>query len=152
METLPLLEVEKFQVKEILISYRNKRKKKAAIKNEIGAASLLRELLPDNSREHFIALYLDGAHQPVSFRVTSGSVNSCMVDPKVIFQGAVLVGAAALIVAHNHPSGVLTPSSEDHKVTERLKEGSKILGVPLLDHIILGNGDDRLSFSSEGLL
>ena len=57
-----------------------------------------------------------------------------------MFQGAILVGAVALIIAHNHPSGDPEPSLEDIEVTRRLHEAGKILGVPLLDHIIVGEG------------
>ena len=54
-----------------------------------------------------------------------------------VFQRAILAGAVSLIIAHNHPSGVLTPSAEDHKVTQRLKNAGEILGIKLLDHLIV---------------
>ena len=103
-------------------------------------AAFVRSILTDNSREHFIALYLDGAHQVVSYSTISiGTANASLVHPREVFQRAILVGAVAVVVAHNHPSGNLTPSEEDHKVTKRLKESGEILGIRLLDHSIISD-------------
>jgi hypothetical protein len=108
------------------------------IKGPNDVADFVRSVLTDNSREHCVALYLDGAHQVVSYSIISiGTANMSVVHPREVFQRAILAGAISIIIAHNHPSGVLTPSDEDHKVTQRLKDAGEILGIKLLDHLIL---------------
>jgi len=107
-------------------------------------ADFVRSILTDNSREHFVALYLDGAHQVTSYSIVSiGTANASMVHPREVFQRAILAGAVSIIIAHNHPSGVLTPSDEDHKVTQRLKDAGDILGIKLLDHIIISDHSQK---------
>ena len=104
------------------------------------AAAFVRSILTDNSREHFVALYLDGAHQVVSYSTISiGTANASIVHPREVFQRAILAGAISLVVAHNHPSGNLTPSEEDYKVTKRLKEAGDVIGIRLLDHLIISD-------------
>ena len=101
-------------------------------------AQFVRSVLTDNSREHFIALYLDGANQVVSYSIISiGTANMSVVHPREVFQRAILCGAVSIVVAHNHPSGILTPSQEDIKVTRRLKDAGEILAIKLLDHLIV---------------
>ena len=104
------------------------------------AAAFVRTILTDNSREHFVALYLDGAQQVVSYSTISiGTANATPVHPREVFQRAILAGAISLVVAHNHPSGNLTPSEEDYKVTKRLKEAGEVIGIRLLDHLIISD-------------
>ena len=101
-------------------------------------AQFVRSILTDNSREHFVALYLDGANQVVSYSIISiGTANMSVVHPREVFQRAVLAGAVSIVVAHNHPLGILTPSQEDIKVTQRLKDAGEILAIKLLDHLIV---------------
>jgi DNA repair protein RadC len=83
--------------------------------------------------------------------VSMGSLNSSIVHPREIFLQAVRKSAASIIVCHNHPSGDPTPSKEDINVTERLKECGKILGIDLLDHIIIGDGE-FISLKEKGLI
>ncbi|MEW9673574.1 RadC family protein [Ammoniphilus sp. 3BR4] len=71
-------------------------------------------------------------------KVSVGSLNSAIVDPREVFKAAILHNAASIIVGHNHPSGDPTPSREDLSVTNRLVEAGKILGIEVLDHLILG--------------
>ena len=72
------------------------------------------------------------------FEVSHGNVNSSICSSREIFQKALLGNAVSIILIHNHPSGDCTPSREDIKVTEKLKEAGKIVGVEVLDHIIIG--------------
>ncbi|ADL52466.1 RadC family protein [Clostridium cellulovorans] len=72
--------------------------------------------------------------------VSMGSLNSSIVHPREVFVDAIKEGSASIIICHNHPSGDPTPSKEDINITLRLKEASKIIGIDLLDHIIVGNG------------
>ncbi|MGR3220326.1 MAG: RadC family protein [Candidatus Anammoxibacter sp.] len=91
----------------------------------------------DRKQEHFLCVSLNGANEVMNVRViTIGLVNQTQVHPREIFADVISERASAVIVAHNHPSGDLNPSEEDIKLTKRIKEASKILGINLLDHII----------------
>jgi len=104
-------------------------------------AGLLRPHLEHETSERFVALLLNGKHRVMGFaEVSRGTLTSSLVHPREVFAPALRELAAALIVAHNHPSGDPEPSMEDIEVTKRLSEAGKILGVPLLDHIIVGEG------------
>ena len=83
--------------------------------------------------------------------VHRGSLNQSIAHPRDIFQRALLSNAARIIVGHNHPSGNPQPSENDCLFTSRLKEGAELLGMPLLDHLIVGR-DAYYSFCEEGLL
>ena len=104
-------------------------------------AQFVRSILTDNSREHFVALYLDAKHKVTHAHVVSvGTASSTLVHPREVFKAALLANATALITGHNHPSGDVTPSSEDHEVTERLREAGELLGITLLDALVVGPG------------
>ena len=91
----------------------------------------------DRPQEYFICLSLNGAHEITHTRVVSiGLVNRTMVHPREVFSDPIKDRAAAIICAHNHPSGSTEPSKEDRDVTEMIKQAGKILGIELLDHII----------------
>jgi len=91
----------------------------------------------DRSQEHFLCLSLNGAHEVMSLRVVSiGLLNRTIVHPREVFADPLKERAAAVIVAHNHPSGSVDPSAEDREVTRRLKEAGETLGIELLDHIV----------------
>lgn len=83
--------------------------------------------------------------------ISKGSLNSSIVHPRDVFHEAVKRGCASIIVCHNHPSGDPSPSSEDINVTKRLKECGKLLGIDLIDHIIIGNGN-YVSLKEKGIL
>lgn len=98
----------------------------------------------DRSQEYFFAICLNGAHEVIEYRTVSvGLLNRTQVHPREVYCNAIEKRAAAIIVAHNHPSGSLKPSEDDIQVTERLKKSGDILGIGLLDHII---------FTSEGFI
>ncbi|MDR0656162.1 MAG: DNA repair protein RadC [Treponema sp.] len=91
----------------------------------------------DRKQERFICLSLNGAYEVLAIRVvTIGLVNRTIVHPREVFADALLDRAAAVIVAHNHPSGHLVPSTEDDLITERLQNAAAILGINFLDHLI----------------
>lgn len=103
----------------------------------------------DKKQEYFLCLYLDGANHICETRIiTIGTLNQSLVHPREVFSPAVEHRCASIIVAHNHPSGILSPSSEDIKVTQRLKESGKLLGIELLDHVIFTK-DDFISLKDE---
>ena len=101
----------------------------------------------DRKQEYFLCVSLNGAHEILSIRVVSvGLLNRAIVHPREVFAEAISERAAAIILAHNHPSGNVEPSSEDIEVTERLVEAGQILGIQILDHIIFSL-DNHYSFS-----
>jgi len=96
----------------------------------------------DRKQERFISLSLNGAHEVLSIRVvTIGLVNKTIVHPREVFADIIQDRAAAFIVAHNHPSGKLNPSSEDDEITDRLAKAAEILGLHFLDHLIFSDSD-----------
>ena len=89
-------------------------------------------------KEHFVAFYLDTQGRVIERQIISiGTLNSSLVHPREVFEPAVALHAASIIVAHNHPSGSLEPSQEDRDVTRRLTQAGTILGIPLLDHVVV---------------
>lgn len=103
-------------------------------------------------QERFAIVILDNKHCFISEKtVTIGILNRSLVHPREVFADAIEQHAAALICIHNHPSGDSSPSEEDKRVTRRLKESGELLGIPLLDHVIIGK-DSYTSFADEGWL
>jgi len=112
----------------------------------------LREDLADLPHEEFWTLYLNRSSKLLlKKQISSGGISSTVVDPRIIFQAALDQKASSIIVAHNHPSGNLTPSQADIDLTRKLVDGGKLLGVQLVDHLILA-GKNYCSFADSGLL
>ena len=89
-------------------------------------------------KEYFIAFLLDTQNQIKDKTIVSiGTLNASLIHPREVFKEAIRDNCASIIVAHNHPSGSLTPSDEDLAVTKRLQDAGKILGIEVLDHIIV---------------
>lgn len=101
----------------------------------------IREHLGSPDREHFVVVMLTTKHAIIGMNTVSvGSLNQTIIHPREIFKPAFISNAAAIILAHNHPSGDTTPSIEDTEVSKRLVEAGKLLGIEVLDHIIVGDG------------
>ena len=101
----------------------------------------MRPIVLGLEQEHFHTLVLDTRHRLVEcVRVSEGTLSSSLVHPREVFRCAIRSNAAAVVVTHNHPSGDPEPSPQDRAVTERLVEAGELLGIPLLDHVILGDG------------
>ena len=110
-------------------------------------------------QEAFYCVYLDRKNHPIGRHlVTLGTVDGTLAAPREVFRGAIVAGASAMIVAHNHPSGDPSPSAADIKVTRALRESSRVLEIELLDHVIVGDakadpvGRGLYSFREAGLL
>lgn len=104
----------------------------------------------DRKQEHFLCISLNGAHEVIRVRVVSmGLVNRTLVHPREIFSDPLKDRAAAVLIAHNHPSGNTEPSQEDIDITRRIKNAGVILGIELLDHIIFTE-NAYYSFLEEG--
>ena len=92
-------------------------------------------------KEMFFALLLDSKNRLLREEVVSvGTLTASLVHPREVFRPAIRESAASIIVAHNHPSGDPSPSAEDLDVTARLKSAGELMGIPVLDHVILGAG------------
>jgi DNA repair protein RadC len=106
----------------------------------------------DRKQEHFICVSLNAAHEVIASRVVSiGLVSSAQVHPREVFAEPLQDRASAVIVAHNHPSGDLTPSEADKKITKQISDAGKILGIKVLDHVIFGRRG-YFSFQEAGWL
>lgn len=104
------------------------------------------------TKEIFLALHLDSKNRILCMdRVSVGSLNASIVHPREIFKSALLSSSAAIVLAHNHPSGDATPSREDLELTARLKDCGELLGIRILDHVIIGDGC-YVSLADRGLL
>jgi DNA repair protein RadC len=104
----------------------------------------------DRKQERFLCLSLNGAHEIIAIRIVSiGLVNRTIVHPREVFADPLMDRAAAVIVAHNHPSGNVEPSGEDDAITGRLKASADILGLNFLDHLIF-TGTAWFSYRQSG--
>ena len=123
------------------------------IRNAEGAAATLAAYLAEEDREHFVVLLLNSKNRLIGINTVSiGSLTSSLAHPREVFKPAILANAAAIIVAHNHPSGEPTPSQEDIEITKRLHAAAELLGIRLLDHIVLGDNGRWYSFQDDGVL
>ena len=116
--------------------------------------SCLQTLLQGYEREVFAILFLDSQHRVIKFEeLFQGTLDAASVYPREVVKAALACNAAAVILAHNHPSGDTTPSREDKEITRRLKEAGEILGIKVLDHIIVDtDSGSSFSFVESGLL
>lgn len=94
------------------------------------------------AKEQFVVILLNNKNKVIGTEVVSeGSLSSSIVHPREVFAPAILHHAAAIMVAHNHPSGDPKPSTEDEEVTRLLLRSGKVLGIPMIDHVIIGDGN-----------
>ncbi|MEZ4388655.1 MAG: DNA repair protein RadC [Candidatus Krumholzibacteriia bacterium] len=113
-------------------------------------AALLRRELGGLDREHVLGIYLDARHRVLAVRTVSiGTLDASLVHPREVFRPAVALQAAAVVVAHNHPSGCPQPSGDDLELTRRLARCGRLLGIELLDHLVVGD-DDLVSIREYG--
>ena len=105
----------------------------------------------DGDREHFVLLALDAQNGVRGYKVVAtGGQSATTVDAKTTFRDALLLGAAAVILAHNHPSGDPAPSREDLRLTRQLVDAGKLLDIRVHDHVILGHGEQYVSLAARG--
>lgn len=122
-----------------------------AVRHAGDVVGMLRAFLRDDPRERFAVVYLDTRHKPIAVHDAHvGTCDSSPVHPREVFGPAVALAATAVVVAHNHPSGDPTPSAEDRAVTERLRQAGELLGVPMLDHVVIGEAR-YYSFADEAV-
>ena len=117
------------------------------VRSPADAAKLLFDYFANRDREEFLVLMLDTRGTVTAIHVASvGGLAASIVEPRQVFKTAVLCNAAAIVLAHNHPSGNPEPSREDIAVTKQLSDAGKLLGVPVQDHVIIcGRGFTSLA-------
>jgi len=111
---------------------------------EIGSAedvySMVKEELTSSDREMFLSILLTTRNTVIGVEtVCVGALNQTIIAPREVFRSAILANAASIIICHNHPSGSLTPSDEDMKLTSCLSQAGELLQINLLDHLIIGH-------------
>jgi DNA repair protein RadC len=114
---------------------------KSALDRPEKIAEYLRSAFEENPmQEAFYCVYLNRKNRPLGrHMITLGTATSSLAAPREVFRGAILAGATALVVSHNHPSGDPAPSAADLQVTRALRDASKIIDIELLDHVIVGD-------------
>ncbi len=139
-----------FELGKRLISQSNSSLKKFKCSDDV--ARFFYPIMKNLKKENFLCLLLDGKNRIINqFKISEGSLSSSIVHPREALRPAIREAAASIIFIHNHPTGDPTPSSDDIAITKRLVESSKIVGIKVLDHIIIGD-NKHFSFSSENLL
>lgn len=125
-----------------------------AIREAKHAAELLRPIFATTDREMIVCITLDTKFYPIGINIVStGTLDQSLVHPRETLKLAILQNAAAIILAHNHPSGDPAPSRNDQVITDRMVKAGELLGIRVLDHVILGDGTlDIFSFADAGRL
>ncbi|SEU17683.1 DNA repair protein RadC [Paenibacillus sp. NFR01] len=122
------------------------------IRSPFDAAEILSEQLRYLQKEHFVCLFLNTKNHVIAQETLSmGSLNASIVHPREVFRAAMKWSSAAIICAHNHPSGDPTPSPEDIALTSRLRQAGEIVGIDVLDHLVIGDGS-FVSLKEKGYL
>lgn len=128
------------------------RKPEFAFRSSADTLNYLKLKLADLEHEVFSVLYLDTQHRLLKNKeLFRGTINGAAVYPREVVKAALEFNAAAVILAHNHPSGITDPSESDKRITERLKAALDLVDIRTLDHVIVGQGVP-FSFAEQGLL
>lgn len=122
------------------------------IRSPADTEAFLMARLRDLPHELFCCIYLDNRHRIISFEeLFRGTIDGTSVYPREVVKQALSVNAAAVILAHNHPSGVAEPSQADERITRRLKAALELVDIRLLDHLVIGDGNST-SLASRGMI
>ncbi len=133
-------------------------KLRKAIKAPHTVAAVLKAVLShdcevDQSKEHFWAVGLNTRNCIDYVELVSlGTLNASLVHPREVYRTAISKAVASIILAHNHPSGDPAASEEDLKITKRLAEAGRIIGIDVIDHVIIGSGTSFMSMKEKGLI
>lgn len=126
--------------------------KRHKIKSPTDISAYLIKDMGDLQREHFNIVMLDNKNYIIEvYNVSIGSLNSAIVHPREVFRNAIRRSSASIILAHNHPSGDVSPSKEDIAITKRLVECGELMGIAVLDHIIVGK-TEYFSFKEQSII
>jgi len=122
------------------------------IKNPETVVKAIRTSIKDKAKEHFKLILLNTRNRIIGLSTISiGTLTTSLVHPREVFKDAIVHSAASVVLAHNHPSGDPEPSEDDLKITKKLVESGKILGIEVIDHIIIGK-NNFYSFREKGLI
>lgn len=112
----------------------------------------LRKRLQDETREHFLAIYLNRRNRVITHEIiSSGGISGTIVDIKILMKRALEEKATAMIISHNHPSGNCRPSPQDKILTQKIKSAAELLDINVLDHVIVSD-EGYYSFAEDGLI
>lgn len=139
------------KAKKILLS--RMRKPKAVLTSPELTLDFLRLSISQREHEIFCVIYLDNRHSVIEIEeMFRGTIDGASVHPREVVKGVLSHNAAAVIFAHNHPSGIAEPSMADRRITSRLKDALALVDVRVLDHVIVGEGNEYTSFAEQGTL
>lgn len=141
-------------VQEFKVVYTPKKKDKTIITSSVTAHTVIRPFFEHTMayKEEAWLLCLNNQNQVVGMhKLSEGGMSSSVIDVRLVFQAALLSHSSKIMLAHNHPSGMLETSTADREITKKVKEAGKLLDIELIDHIILTESN-YYSFSDEGLL
>jgi len=126
-------------IREVYTQYRTLETEKIHTSSPLAVANFIKSMIGDECRECFCVLGVNNRNYVVNFhKVSIGTNCEAIVHPREVFISAILSGCNGIIITHNHPSGVIEPSKQDIDTTTRLSGAGKIIGIPLMDHIIIG--------------
>lgn len=145
----------KSMLPEITLTYKTGEQKKVKITNANDADELFRKLYDFDTlelNEKSIILFLNNANNTIGWLLLAiGGIQGCVIDSRLILATALKCNATGIIISHNHPSGSVTPSEEDKKLTRKIKDACHTLMIKLIDHVIITK-DEFCSMANEGLL
>jgi DNA repair protein RadC len=143
-------------VAEISVSYKPSKAHKPIIKSSEDVYFHLLKFFPEDTialHETFVVGYLNRANRLIGvYELSKGGITGTVADPRLVLSVALKTAATGIILAHNHPSGNLQPSSQDKDITKKIQEACKLLDITLLDHLIVVADDAFYSFADEGQL
>lgn len=143
-------------VAEIEISYRPAISNKPIISSSLDAYTVLKDFISQNTislQEHFIVMFLNRANRVLGvYKLSNGGITGTVADPRLILGIALKIAATGIILAHNHPSGNLKPSSADEQLTKKIKTAASFMDILVTDHIILSANSEYYSFADEGVM
>ena len=117
------------------------------------AVRVMADTFRDLDREVFCIVNLRTDLKPINMNIISmGTLNSSLAHPREVLKSSILSNAASIMLFHNHPTGNLTPSREDIELTDRMQQICTLIGIPVMDHIILGTGNQYYSFKEKDIL
>lgn len=145
-----------YVVAEIQISYKPAISDKPVIKSALDAYTIMRKYFNLDTiayKEQLVIMYLNSEGRVIGvYGLSEGGTKYTIVDIKIVFAVALNTASSSFIIAHNHPSGNITPSEADIDLTNRLREAAKLMEMRLLDHLIISPfGNEFLSFESESI-
>lgn len=113
---------------------------------------LVKGVIGNTDREYVVVLNLNARLEPNSIEICGiGSLSQAVIYPREIFKSGIISNANSIVLVHTHPSGCVDPSPEDFLITKRIKSAGELLGIPLMDHLIIGNAE-YFSFAEHGEL